>query len=311
MNWNISAYKTLEKCPRRWFYQDKAANGNAKNDKERVEITRLKKLKTIDGWRGDIVDQIISEVLILKIKRKERVVLEDLLQVARNIFDKQFLLASGQLSDINGRPPEFVFIDTEFGRTISEEKKQQAWRDIELAIYNFINDELLMKELREANLLLAQWMIPFMYKNINVTAIPDLIAFYNHKPPKIFDWKVHTNGTHPSEEQLLTYAIALTRTKPQDQYSRFVSGLSVNDIGLTEVQLIANNTGFKRHYQCDSDSVKDIERLISGSVLKMYGMDGTKKYKELSAEDFETIYYAYSEQCYNCPFQKPCKQIEP
>lgn len=306
MTWSPSMHKTLNRCTRQWYFKHKAAHSLAKNDPERIEITRLSKLKTIQAWRGGIVDQIISELIIQRIRRKEDLSATKILLTARKVFDKQFLLATGH-SMGNGFKPEFSFVDFEYGRVITEDIKGESWREIELAINNFLNDEALIQELRGAEMLLPQWVLQFQHDGVNVKAIPDLIAFSSVSAPKIYDWKVHTEGIHANEMQLLSYAVALTRARPQDRYAEYLLGINPSEIALTEVQLIADGVGHKRSYQANEENVKRVEDLISSNMLKIHGMGGDLKYAKIQASDFETTDFPGT--CKNCPFQKPCKSV--
>ena len=304
MTWSPSMHKTLNRCNRQWYFKHRAADARVKNDSERIEITRLSKLKTIQAWRGGIVDQIISELIVQQIRRKEELWATELLRTARKIFDKQFLLATGH-SIGDGFKPEFSFVDFEYERVITEEVKQESWREIELAINNFLNDEVLIQELRGAEMLLPQWVLQFKHDGVNVKAIPDLIALSSVSAPKIYDWKVHSAGIYANELQLLSYAVALTRAKPQERYAEYLLGLLPSEIALTEVQLIADGVGHKRSYQANEENVKRVEDLISSNMLEIHGMGGDLKYAKIQAGDFETT--DFPGNCKNCPFQKPCK----
>jgi PD-(D/E)XK nuclease superfamily len=306
MSWSISSHKTFKRCPRQWYYKNTLADGRVKRVPERIEATRLSKLKTIDAWRGDIVDQVISEYLIKKIRFKENISLKDTISIAKNIFDKQFEMESRPR--IDGQNYQFGFIDVEFGRTIHKEKLEQAWFEIELALNNFTNNSDLQKELYEAELLFPQRPITFTYEGTSIKAIPDLIAFFRNKSPKIFDWKVNYMGTTPNEEQLIIYGIALKHCNPHKDFPQSLEKYKLNEIRLAEVQLIANEIGFMRNYSATDKKVEAISELIEYSRLQMYGINQDKKYDEISAEEFATT--ADPDNCFNCGFQKLCKQFE-
>ncbi len=305
MIWSISSHKTFTRCNRQWFYKTVLADGRAKKNPERVEATRLSKLKTIDGWRGDIVDQILSEHLIKKIRFKEEIPLDYFLSLARRIFEKQYEIETQPI--IEGNTRQFGFVDIEYGKEIPIEKKKQAWNDIELALSNIIKNEELINELKSAEILYPQCIMTFTYEGTTIKAIPDLIAFYRNKPPKIFDWKVHTFGTHSNEEQLLLYAVALKHCKPHKVFPKYLENYLVNDIALTEVQLIANGTGYSRHYKATDKKVNELSEMISNSRLQMFGVNQDLKYDEINADEFETTYDP--DNCLNCGFKKLCKQI--
>jgi hypothetical protein len=307
MNWSISAHKIFHQCQRKWFYKVKAADARVKKGAERIEITRLSNLITIDSWRGQIVDLVITEILIKKFRRKEKADLSDLLIVAKKVFDKQYALATQKDSEGNLPNIGWGFVDIEYGLSISNDAKLNAWRDIEVALQNFMQDDILLNDLSEADLLLPQWTFQFKKGNINVKCIPDLVAFYRNKPPTIYDWKVNTFATNSNEDQLLAYALALTNAKPQDSYSKFIDGVTAQDIKLVEYQLLAGEKGIRRNYEIDQDDICRIDNLISKSALQIYGKNGFNKYDSLYAGHFETT--NYPENCKNCQFKKICKEV--
>jgi hypothetical protein len=305
MIWSISSHKTFKNCPRQWYYKSIVSDGKVKKIPERVEVTRLSKLKTIDAWRGEIVDRTISEFMVLKIKQKQKVTIDQLIRFAKNIFNKQYDAITGKW---DGWKPSFGFIDIEFGREIKDEKLQQAWNDIELSFTNLLNNESLLRDLYEADLLLVQCSLMIKFGDVSVKGTPDLIAFFKNKPPKIFDWKVHTFGTSANEEQLVLYAYLLKKCNPHINFPSYLSNYKIQDIALSEVQLIANEDGFVRNYQIDDEKIEELEQLISNSILEMYGASDLKKYGEIGASDFDVT--TYDENCINCPFKKVCNQVE-
>jgi hypothetical protein len=305
MIWSISAHKTFKRCPRQWFYKNILSDGRVKKVPERIEATRLSRLKTIDAWRGQIVDRVLSEILVRKIRQKENVSFEYLLSFAKSIFDRQLQLEIISTNeDINY---QIELVDTEYGKEISTDKKQQAWLDIELALKNVLQNKELIIELKDAELLFPQRPLTFTYEGTTIQAIPDLIAFYSNKPPKIFDWKVQTFGTHPNEEQLILYALALKNCNPHKDFPKYLDTYTVQDIRLTEVQLIANDTGYLRNYKATEEKVQELSEIIAYSRLQMYGANQEKKYNETSADVFETAFDP--DDCFNCGFKKLCKQV--
>lgn len=307
MNWSISSHKTFNHCQRQWFYKFIVADGRVKKIPERVEITRLSKLKTIDAWRGEIVDRAISETMVNLIRQKRRVTMNDLMSFSNNVFEKQYNAILGKW---DGWKPTFGFIDSEFNREIKKEKIEQAKEDIRLSFTNLLNNDLLMKELYDSDILFSQCSLSYKFGEILIRGTPDLLVFYKSKPPKIFDWKVHTFGSHSNEEQLILYAYLLKMGTHHSNFPDYLLKYKIEDIALSEVQLIANETGYTRDYQITEDKIKNLEELISSSMLSMYGVSEFKKYGEIQASDFNITKYGDGDNCTNCAFKKLCNQVE-
>ncbi|MDO1449552.1 PD-(D/E)XK nuclease family protein [Rhodocytophaga aerolata] len=304
MIWSPSAHKIFSRCPRQWFYKNVMADGRVKKDPLRIEATRLSKLKTIEAWRGMVVDQVISDFIIPRLNRKMTIVKDEVISIARKIFDKQFELAC--LAPQNYSKIEVGLLEIENGSSISSEQIEKAWAEVESALNNFLLDEELQSELKSGDYLVPQRPLTFKVGSFSVRGFPDLILFRQNSPPIIYDWKVHFFGTISYEQQLMVYALALTRIKPHVDFERYIIGHVGEDIRLTEVQLISHNSNYKRHYYVTSSKLEEIESFISDSLLKMYLAGGYRKYSEISASDFDTTHYP--ENCTFCSFTKLCKK---
>jgi len=62
--WSFSNGRIFDKWQRWWFYKNHVANANATKNPLQREAYLLSKLQTIWGWRGEIVDHVISEKIV-------------------------------------------------------------------------------------------------------------------------------------------------------------------------------------------------------------------------------------------------------
>ena len=133
-----------------------------------------------------------------------------------------------------------------------------------------------------------------------VRGVPDLIAFYEDEPPRIFDWKVHAEGTRSYDQQLLIYALALARSSPHRDFPTRMSHV-VEEIRVTECQLLVNNL---RNYSVTAERVTEVEEFIAESILEMGLSGATSKLVETNINDFETA--RFPSTCQSCVFKKIC-----
>lgn len=302
--WSYSAHKQFKRCQRQWFYKNVMAKGQAKKDPLRVEATRLSKLKTIAAWRGLIVDQVITVSVIPQLKMKRVPTLEQVLSAAQNVFNKWYEQATTPLQP--GQQVEVGLLEIETNGFVSPETLSIAWNDIERALTNFMQDDVLIRELLSADYLIEQRHLFFKAGQSTTRGTPDLIAFWHNQPPVIYDWKVHFFGTTSHERQLLVYALALVRGKPHVDFEQYLTGSKLEDTRLTEVQLITQSTGYKRTYSVTATKLEATESFISDSILSMYLAGATRTYAQSSANDYDTA--ADPEACSTCAFHKLCKQ---
>ena len=260
--WSISAHKQFKRCQRQWFYKNIMADGRVKKDPQRIEATRLSKLKTVAAWRGLVVDQVITAYLIPQLKIKQVPTLERVLSSARSIFDKWYEMASTPLQA--GQKLQYGLLDIETKGSVDPDALEQAWNEIVTALTNFVNDEELLAELRSADYLLDQRPLWCKVSDRSVKGIPDLVAFWHDRPPVIYDWKVNFYGTLSHEQQLLVYAPYANQMVNVTQILRqYLLHHEPEATRLTEVQLITHTGGHKREYTVTTTKLEDTESFIA------------------------------------------------
>ena len=310
--WSSTGYKGFLRCERQWFFKNRVADGRVKNDPYRKEVTLLSRLQTIEAWRGSIVDDVISRLLVNAINQKYPIQKEYFLKEALNAFDRQLEYAMFQKYREPDRPyskdADFAaLLPFEFGVNVPDEALQQARNDITIALSNLLDDAEFITYLKSAKRLVSQRSLKYSFDHFSVEAVPDLIAFFHDGPPHIFDWKVHTYGTNTYDEQLISYAVALykvNRIKPHSDFPPELSKYKIYDYKLSEYQLLHKDR-IRRDYMITEERLQKFGDFLSSGIIRMYMAGAHKKYAELNAEDFSTTYYV--ENCQNCGFKKICK----
>lgn len=313
MIWSISGYKQFNKCRRQWYYKNIVADAKVKKDPYRREITILSKLQTIDGWRGAIVDNVISRLLVNAINRKLPIDKDYFLNEADNMFEKQleyasFLKYRNSGSKLAQDEHFAALLQLDRDEEIPDEEINRVRKDIHDAINNLLDDSTFIDYLRTASYVISQRSLTYSYDRFTVRAIPDFVVFFDNAPPHIIDWKVHTFGNNNYEEQLISYAAALfkvAQSAPHRDFPPNLADYSIRDYKLSEYQLLHKDR-IKRDYEVTSDQLEELSDKMSASVIQMYMAGAHKKYAELKPENFETTRYV--ENCNSCSFKKYCKQ---
>lgn len=309
MIWSFTGYRQFQKCTRQWYYSNIVAH-TAATDPFRKEVTILSKLRTLDAWRGDIVDYIISRVIISKIRNGADLSEDRLLWVADKVFDQQLSDATKKtyrmdgvvLSDFEKVP---AIIDLDFDRSIHESEISRARQDVHTALKNFLSNHELIEHLREARQLITQRRFLLPFQRFRIKGTPDLIAIYDDEPPHIYDWKVHTFATKSYDDQLMCYAVLLNNTKQHKDFPATLKGYSIFDYRLTEFQLLLNEF---RDYSMSQVDVDFTISTISNELLYMYRAGANSSYQDTTASDFPMTQDV--SHCASCPFTRICKQHE-
>ena len=92
MIWSISESKTFKRCQRQWYFKNCVASALAKKDPIRREAYLLSKLQTISGWRGQIVDSVLSEITRAEVLRDAFYLVESLPNQCRKIVLMSFVV---------------------------------------------------------------------------------------------------------------------------------------------------------------------------------------------------------------------------
>jgi len=296
----------FRRCPRQWFYKAVFARSRS-NDPERREAYLLSKLQTISGWRGQIVDSVLSNFVVEELNARRRPTLRAAIAKARGLFDEQraFGLAH-RLREPNLVPsqvgPAFAaFFKLEYGETIASSEFEQAWADIERALRMIWKNTDLRETVRRGRRLVAQRNLLFDHFGAKVRAVPDLIVFFADRPPLIVDWKVHSFGTRDSGDQLTTYAIALARTPPHVDFVTADKRWNAEDIELIEAQLLVDS--FRKH-PLSASAVAQAEERIASGISAIQLACGDRNFSELRADEFPTA--RNPQTCRGCCYRKIC-----
>jgi hypothetical protein len=310
MIWSISSARAFQRCQRKWFLNEKVGSTSNKNV-YRKEIYLLSQLESIHAWRGKIVDYTISEFIIPRLQKKQKINIEEILSYARKLAAARYRFAKDQkYKDKNLKKTKheyeysalypFEFVDKENG---SDSLFKKAWDETTVALTNFVSNDYLLDYLRNANYLVTQRSLMYKFHDVNIKGIPDLIAFFPNDPPHIFDWKVHFWGVKSYNEQLVIYALALIKCKAHKDFPDNISEYSVTDVKLSEYQLLNNTI---REYSITEENIEELNDFIADSILNMKLKKCNMDYLELNIEEFEKT--PYLDNCKFCQFKKICQE---
>jgi hypothetical protein len=303
--WSISEAKTFQRCQRQWFYKNILGSATAK-DALRQRAYRLSKLESISAWRGNIVDDTISNFVIPALRNGYPPSLEATKRHALESFERQLAFGRGhslwgKLSPAQAGPDFAAFHSMEYEGSLSTDEIESAREEVLRALTNLYGMHEIKTRMRTAEYLVPQRALMFRHTDQTVRAVPDLIAFYRDRPPLIFDWKVHVFGLQEAWLQLAVYALALLRATPHKDFPAALQNVRETDVRLVEIQLLKNEV---REYSLDDDDVERAESYMAESILDISMVTRGLKHPELIPEDF--LVTQYPEVCTRCNFRSLC-----
>jgi hypothetical protein len=275
----------------------------------RRELHLLSKLQSVYAWRGSLVDYVITVRIIPALRRGWALDKDSIVGFARQLFDQQLAFARanrlrepGMTATKAGESFAALAV-IEYGGDLSDEILELAWRDVETALTNLLEMTDLLDSLKTASQLIPQRALTFEHFDMTFRAVPDLIAFFENRPPLIVDWKVHSRAMKDYRLQLAVYALALKRCPPHRDFPASLKIYEATDFQLLEVQLL---TAFEREHRFSTENLNLTEDFITSTMMEVkLAIDG-KASRELDPYDFPIT--SNPDNCARCNFRKPCME---
>jgi hypothetical protein len=285
-----------------------AGRGRISGEK-RLRARRLKNLTSISAWRGQIVDTVISNLIVPEMQMGELIPLENAISRAKALFDRQRKFAKQHAEEdlalVKSHHGDAfaLFYEDVYGPDLYPTDFHRAWTDIEEALLNFYGSNTLLERLMEAETYVAQPPLHFdILGDLKGTAYPDLIAYFEDGQIEIIDWKVHHDGTNDARGQLASYAIALSRLKePNNNFPLDNWQAPAEEIVIKEAQLLIGDV---REHKLTPDDIDSAEMFMMQTAFSMSQLHGNKKYQDSDIRDYELS--DDPALCDNCAFRMIC-----
>jgi PD-(D/E)XK nuclease superfamily len=306
MKWSVSASKMFQQCPKRWYYRTVFADSDSGNP-ERAEAYILKQLQSVHAWRGKVVDEVISSYVVPKVNKKERIVPEEVLARAGDVFDAQLAFARNREYRNGAKKTRFDYcalFELEYGDGLSDSVIQTARSEVVTSLNNLIASNVMKEISEEGSYLIAQRRLQFQFAGASVGCTPDLIVFFEEKPPLIVDWKVLAGYHREHWLQLGIYAFALSKAKRHRDFPQKWSQMIADplNVRLLEFQLLRNR---ELPYVLTREDITEIEDYIFSSSTEMeLVLNGSAKKPESLINSVPIT--RYPETCLRCSFKKIC-----
>jgi hypothetical protein len=308
MRWSFYKAKTFNRCQRKWYYSEIEANHSKKNA-DRREIYLLKQLQSVAAWRGSIVDTVIDQKIIPGIIYDNLPTDQELIDYAFDLVDTQLEFAreerhkDPEMTKTSAGEKYCALYDIEYNDGVKQDELDDAKADIESAIWNLLNSDLLQELRAEKPHMITQRPLTCDFMDSSIACVPDLLVFYENKPPKIVDWKVHRHGNTIFKQQLALYALVLTKIDPHQDFPDYANNWlqDPTEFSLLEYQLLLNTC---REYSITSDDVVEMENYIYSSINQMQKLVRDRDHSEIDIDEFQTAISPGI--CDGCEFKEPC-----
>jgi len=302
---SYSEMRQFLRCQRQWFFKNVLAHWK---DPVRREALILSKLQSLSAWRGSIVDAVLSSFVLPRLRQRDPPSFTEAIQRARTLFEKQsrFALAHRVREagiKISACGEDFAaWHDIEYGSPPSAEALEGAWNDIETALRHAFGMTELFSDLSSRELIVQPRLIHAVH-SVSVNANPDLVGFAASGSIRVVDWKVHSFGLRAAKQQLLVYAGVLRRGKPHRHWPVDPRTIPLDQLSLTEVQLLNNQV---HDYAVTEDEIDEVFDELFEIAELMRLARGADRDDDRRVEEFPAT--PWIEICDRCSFKKICRE---
>jgi len=316
LNWSISREKTLNDCERRYYFEYLAGGRANSRDARLREVARLKKLKTIALWQGDVFHGIAAEAVRI-LRAKGNPTLDELIGNADQRLRTEWaqsapILESPEaLVDDASSDGGLVLFEHFYGMSIGAETLEAVCSRVASWIRRFLEwteHDRVAEKVQAAE---RVWIEPqgfgagapgFRMDGVQITTRVDLALQHKELRFEIYDWKTG-NGpsgleyrTDDEEYQVSVYQI----------WAETAFGVPLDKVHARLVY-VASDPVIVRSLPIDGEVKERALRRLSSAIGRARALHGVGDYAPLAEADFELALSPGT--CRWCRFKRLCKRM--
>lgn len=315
LNWSISREKTLNDCERRYYFEYLAGARSNSRDPRLREIARLKRLKTIALWQGDVFHAVAAEAArMIRVKGMPPAV--DLVALADERLRREWAQSAPVLespealvdaSDDDG----LILFEHYYGMPMDPGTLEIVCGRVASWVGRFVDwaaHDGFVKKVESAQ---RVWIEPqgfgasaigFGLDGVQITTRVDLALRHRDVGFEIYDWKTG-NGpsgleyrTDDEEYQVTVYQI----------WAETALGVPLDEVH-ARVVYVASDPVIVRPLPIDGEVRERARRRLSAAIGRARAIHGVGDYAPLVEADFELALSPGA--CRWCRYKRLCKRM--
>lgn len=296
-SWSKSRDESLKTCERKYYFNYYGYwNGWDRFADERTKkIYYLKKINSKEIWIGQVVHEIIEEIL-KNLKAKKETTLEESMLELKKKLDSGF--TQSQLKKYTGFSSKLnKLFEHEYEIKITKEEKEKIFQKAGQCIINFYNSEILkeIKKAKKEDLLLVEDLLKFNFEGESIFLSID---FAMKKGNKIilYDWKTGKEKFQKFDLQMMLYSL----------YAKEKWGLENEQI----IAKVFNVSIYQiSEFKVNKEKLEKAKQYMKESIKHMKSKLLYPQYNKAREEDFKKIHEESENKypCNKCNFKKICK----
>ena len=300
MKWSHSAHKTFRRCQSQFLFSHVLAHHSAR-DAVRHEAYRLKQAKDFNLWRGNLVDDAIELWVAPRLQSGQLMPLDELLKRSFEMMEQQLAFSKARrhlelgLSKGEAGKSFLVLGVHERGEEAPPQELDWVRAEVELALTNLYSLTSFLEELRGHAFYEPRQRFSFRFDEFTIGGEFDLLIWKNNGRPLVIDWKVVESPTSDHTDQMLLYALAISRLNPRVR----PEDIEVKEVRLREPEI--------RNYAITPEKLADVENFVFHSGHQMKALLRGLGAQDQRIEDFEVADKPGS--CAMCSFRPLCQRL--
>lgn len=311
--WSVSRDQTLQACERRYYYQYLApAKINSRNETLR-EIARLKRLKNIPMWQGELFHSLAAEYLQNARQQFPSRPLF-LLDKMKARISREWEASASAMFHLNNPT-----IDTNGAFILFEHEYDELPREIDSIVVTHRVEELFLrfvtwaeeKGLRRAVQQAKNvWIEPqmfgpqapgFVVDGVKVLIKVDLALLTVDGQFEIFDWKtggppLYSMGAMSQGE----FQVSVYQTWPHMAFRHPLDAIQAYLV------YIGADPAIQQTFGIDQDALAYTLSVVRRSIAHVLSYDSGYQHAELSLDDFD--FAPIASACEKCSFKRLCQR---
>jgi len=186
-SWSKSRDNIFQFCKRKYYFRYYGYWGGWDKDSPAREIYILKNLVNRNIWIGQVVHELIKNLLLLY-KVNMNISLSNLLNRLHKKINQEFILSKAKT--YRQFPKRFGLIEHEYDLLITKEEWKEFFDLAERCLENFFNSDILqnIKKKDKTDWIFLEDFLSYNYENTKIFLQMDF-AMKEGKQIRIFDWK--------------------------------------------------------------------------------------------------------------------------
>jgi CRISPR/Cas system-associated exonuclease Cas4 (RecB family) len=298
-SWSLSRHKTFLDCSRKYAYDYYIGHNGWLKESSIIskDAYRLKKITNLEMLFGNVVHEIIFNVMNQYLTTSHIPTENELVQRIRNILNTAFIDSMQRKVLWSARPKYYTMLhEIYYGGSLPKEKVHDIQERLDVCMKNFFKSKTFTDILnkKQMKFIEAERFRYMRMNDVKVTIVMDFV-YRDMENGKwiIVDWKTGKES-YEDRHQLALYALYLQQA------------LKVKDLNEIEIRNEYLLSGTNKSYKLSPIDLEKLQEMYGLSIQAMLSyLENPEENKPFSLEYFPKT--EFEKKCDRCNFKELCE----